>query len=78
MKWAANGSISKALLQASYDRILALKAGFWAFLRYHRRRPKSSHVLDPPPEGDSMRRIRLTVLTFVAAYGRHRLLEQQQ
>ncbi len=28
MKWAANGSISKTLLQASYDRILALKAGF--------------------------------------------------
>ncbi len=27
MTWAANGSISKALLQASYDRILALKAG---------------------------------------------------
>lgn len=25
--WSANGSISKALLQASYDRILALKAG---------------------------------------------------
>ena len=27
MIWAANGSISRALLQASYDRILALKAG---------------------------------------------------
>jgi beta-N-acetylhexosaminidase len=27
MKWAANGSISRTLLQASYDRIIALKAG---------------------------------------------------
>lgn len=27
IKWAANGSISKALLQASYGRIIALKAG---------------------------------------------------
>ena len=27
MTWSANGSISKGLLQASYDRILALKAG---------------------------------------------------
>ncbi|MFL5672020.1 MAG: glycoside hydrolase family 3 N-terminal domain-containing protein [Chloroflexota bacterium] len=28
MTWSANGSISRALLQASYQRILALKAGF--------------------------------------------------
>ena len=27
-EWSANGSISKAALEASYERILALKAGF--------------------------------------------------
>ena len=28
IEWSANGSISKAALEASYERILALKAGF--------------------------------------------------